>query len=66
MHAVIVTFKSGDPDAGFARIKSYITVERCTFAKASTKQPTLLPAVNVKEGRKKKLSRGKMVHEMRT
>ncbi len=27
LRAVIVTTKSGDPDAGFARIKSYITVD---------------------------------------
>jgi hypothetical protein len=65
LRAVIITCKSGDPDAGFARIKSYITVDP-RFQKPKIKEPTLLPAVIVKEGRTKKNSRGKMSREMRT
>ena len=54
LRAVIVTTKSGDPDAGFARIKSYITVD-ARLQKAPQEKTTLLPAVIVHEGRKKNL-----------
>jgi hypothetical protein len=59
IRTVIVTCKSGDPNAGFARIKSYITVDP-RLQKLKEPEPTLLPAVNVKTGRKKNNSRGKM------
>jgi hypothetical protein len=65
MRAVIVTCKSGDPTVGIARIKSYITVDP-RLQKPKTNEPTLLPAVIVKEGRKKHNNRGRMVREMRT
>ena len=65
LRAVIVTTKSGDPDAGFARIRSYITVD-ARLQKPPQEKTKLLPAVIVKEGRKKNSSRGKMIREMRT
>ena len=65
LRAVIITCKSGDPDVGFAKLKSYITVDP-RFQKPKIKGPTLLPGVIVKEGRTKKSCRGKMSREMRT
>jgi hypothetical protein len=62
---VIITHKSGDPEAGFARIRSYITVD-ARLQKAQQQQTALLPAVKIKEGRKTNASRGKMIREMRT
>ncbi len=63
MRTVIITCTSGDPDAGFVRIKKYITVDP-RFQKPKTIQPTLLPAVNIKQGRQKKNNRGKMLREL--
>ena len=63
MRAVIVTCTSGDTEAGFVRIKKYITVD-ARFRKPKTCVPTLLPTVSVKLGRPKKNNRGKMAREL--
>ncbi len=63
MRTVIITCTGGDPEAGFLRIKKYITVDpRLKIPK--TKEPTLLPVCNAKQGRPKHNSRGKMVREL--
>ncbi len=64
MRAVIVTCTSGNTEAGFVRIKNYITVDP-HFQKLKTIEPTLLPTINVKQGRSKKNNRGEMVRELR-
>ena len=63
MRTVIITCTTGDPEAGFVRIKKYITIDP-RLQRPKTKEPSLLPPVNVKQGRPKKNNRGKMVREL--
>ena len=61
LRTFLVTCSSTDLCDGFARIKSYVTVDP-RLQKQKDNTPTLLlPAVQRKEGRRKQSSRGKMV-----